>query len=258
MSLGIERTFAKRINDSVTALDNLRREYKELSRFVVSDELYDEGGKKYSKAVEKFSEWTVEPSPVQLSQADQQALPFNTMPSPQNPMLPLAPQSASPKVPQGYPAAIVLSIAFLGIIFLAYSSYREADVALFLGIGALGLYFLPAIIDKIAHLTAGVTQKRIEGTTVADLFEEASKMFMETLYMTNDMAYTASERKLEDDLVAQKQMETTMFLQNTFRKIFVISEREWNVRAHIKEGNAIKLASGSGGSMGTPNSDILG
>ena len=256
MSLGIERTFAKRINDSVTALDNLRREYKELSRFVVSDQLYDEDGKKYSKAVEKFSEWTVEPSPVQLSQADQQALPFNTMPPPQNPMLPVAPQS--PKVPQGYPAAIVLSIAFLGIIFLAYSSYIKVDVALLFGTGALGLYFLPAIIDKIAHLMAGVTQKRIEGTTVADLFEEASKMFMETLYMTKDMAYTASDRKLEDDLVAQKQMETTMFLQNTFRKIFVISEREWNVRGHIKEGNAIKLASGSGGSMGTPNSDILG
>ncbi len=251
MSYGVDRQVAESFKDPYEAREALRKHFGEIDELVESKTLYDGNGETFFKTMREFSKYAIEPSPIQLSPMEQQALPFNSGAMPQQQF---QPQVKAPRIQPGYPAAIVLSIAFLSIAFLAYTSIIRPDLALLFGLGALFLYFLPSILERITHLAGKDVEKLSTPTVVADLFEEASEKFIKTLLLSK-VIITDGKGSIEENRVAREQLGTRAFLHNTFRKIFNISEREWTVRMDRKEGNAIRMASGA---SGTPNSDMIG
>ena len=252
MSYGVDRQVADSFNDPRDAREALRKHFAAMDELVDSETLYKGNGDQFFKTMRPFSKYAIEPSPVQLSPMEQQALPFNSggvMPQQQ-----FNPQLKAPRIQPGYPTAIILSIAFLSIAFLAYTSIIRPDIAILFGLGALFLYFLPPILERITQLAGKDVLKPTTPTIVADLFEEASDRFVITLLMSR-VVTTEGKRRIEEDTVAREQLDTRAFLHNTFRKIFNISEREWTLRMNMKESNAIRMASGT---SGTPNSDVIG
>ncbi len=256
MSYGVDREVADSFKDPSKAREALRKHFVEMDELVDSPNLYKGNGDEFFKTMRPFSKYAIEPSHVQFSPMEPQVLPFNSgiaMSQQQfNPQF--NPQLKPPRIQPGYPAVIVLSIAFLSVAFLAYTSIISPDIAILFGLGALFLYFLPPILERITHLAGKDVLNPATPTIVADLFKEASDRFVITLLMSR-VVTTEGKGKVEEDTVAHTQLNTRAFLHNNFRKIFNISEREWTLRMSMKENNAIRMVSGS---SGTPNSDVVG
>lgn len=221
-------------------MEKLKKAYDSLASFIVSKDLFKDEEKFFEKDKE-LGKWAIEPKPMLEGALQQQpqavlasgpTLPNNLFPFP----------SSKPSSQSGYPAAIVLSVALISLVYLTNAKLFSSGLAFLFGALALTLFFGfvfgPAIIDKLAqYLASSLSSGEDEKKSVSDLFEEAHSEYTLVLFFTKH----EKDGKIVDD----KQIESKSKLSNIYRKIYAISEGEWYMRKLINDSNTIKMSSGT-------------
>ena len=170
MTYKVKKKFAEQIDEPEKCLANLRAAYNKHVDLILGKELWKDDGKLFFESDKQLGKWAVEPS---------QATEMAAMAGMQPPGAPL-PASASPfsgglpgtgVLQSGYPPVIILSVALLSTVFLAYDKIISPSLAVFFGAFGLFLFFAPPIIDRLAE-TASDQQN---GQTRRSQFQNCSR-----------------------------------------------------------------------------------
>ena len=252
MSYHVKKKFAERIDDPEKCLVSLRTAFQNHEKLLLSGKLWEDDGKLFFKSDEEFATWAVEPSQATeiaamagmqpaASPTTTAASPFGNLPS-------------TSALHSGYPPVIVLSVAFLSTVYLAYDKIIDPGLAVLFGAFGLILFFGPQIIEKLAKLLP-LGRMIDKQKTISELFEMAHEIFQESIVAISNVGKYEHSGILAKDPAEQRKLGTVSQLSNIYREIFLRSEKEWYQRALIKQEATVRMANGSG--MGS-TSDVPG
>ena len=252
MSYKVKKKFAEQIDEPEKCLANLRAAYNKHVDLILGKELWKDDGKLFFESDKQLGKWAVEPS---------QATEMAAMAGMQPPGAAL-PASSSPfsgglpgtgVLQSGYPPVIILSVALLSTVFLAYDKIISPSLAVFFGAFGLFLFFAPPIIDRLLKLLP-INKMVDKEKTISELFKMAHTIFEEAINATAWVGEYEDSGKLPKDPLAQTMIGAISDLSNIYREIFLRSEKEWYQRALIKQEATVRMANGSGSST----SDVSG
>lgn len=243
-SFEIKSKFADRFDDPEKNLEKLRNAYKTHTDLITSGKIWEDNGKTFFNSEKELAKWAVEPAKNTGTSSPTLAESSGTM------MLPL---SSSGFMQGGYPAVILLSITIFAFAFLAYRKTIPPNFAVMAIMISVTLFFLPAIIDRIAKLLPLERLKNKE-RSIPDLFKQAHDLFANAIISIRNVGKYENTGVLEKDPAEQRKLDTVSELLSIYGEIFHRSEREWYARSLVKQEYATRM---TGGGIGTA-SDVPG
>ncbi len=242
MSYHVKKKFAEKIDAPEKCLASLRTAFKKHEELLLSGKLWEDDGKLFFKSDEEFATWAVEPS-----QATEMAAMAGMQPAaqPTTAASPFGNLPGTGALHSGYPPVIVLSVAFLSTVYLAYDKIIDPGLAILFGAFGLVLFFAPQIIEKLAKLLPLGNMINKE-KTVSELFEMAHEIFREAIVAISNVGKYEHSGILAKDPAEQRKLGTVSQLSNIYREIMLRSEKEWYQRALIKQEATVRMANGSG------------
>ena len=240
MSYHVKKKFSEKRYDPEECRVNLKEAYENHVELILGEEIWEDDGTLFFNSDKEFARWAVEPS-----QATETAAMAAVKPPAAQPIA----TSSLPDLPSalhsGYPPVIVLSVAFLSTVYLAYDKIIDPGLAVLLWAFALLLFFGPQIIEKLAKflpLSKMIDKER----TISELFEMAHEIFRHAIVGKKNAGKYEHSGNLAKDPAAINKLKTVAALSDIYREIFLRSEREWYQRVLIEQETAVRMANGGG------------
>ena len=253
MSYHVKKKFAEKLNDPEKCRENLKKAYHDHIHLILGKAVWEDDGTLFWKSDAELSKWAIEPSQATEvgALAGMQRAPAAALPNTSQ----FANLPNTSVLHSGYPPVIVLSVALLSTVYLAYDKIIDPGLAVLFGAFGLVLFFGPSIIERLAKLLPlGGMINQDKEKTISELFKIAHDTFRSvTIASKNEGKYEHSGDLSQDPLTIAKLRKISL-LSNLYREIFLRSEREWYQRELIEEATSVRMANGGG----TPTSDMPG
>ena len=241
MSYYVKKKFAEKIDDPEKCLASLRTVYNGHVELILGEKVWEDDGTLFFNSDKELAKWAVEPSQA----TEMAAVAGMQQATPTTAVSPFGNLPDTSVLHRGYPPVIVLSVAFLSTVYLAYDKIIDPGLAVLFGAFGLVLFFGPQIIEKLAKLLP-LGRMIDKQKTISELFEMAHEIFREAIVAINNVGEYEDSGNLARDPAAINKLKTVSQLSNIYREIFLRSEREWYQRALVKQAASVQMANGSG------------
>ena len=175
MSYHVKKKFAEKLDDPAKCRENLKKAYDEHMILIFGTKVWEDDGTLFFKSDEELSQWAIEPSKATEVGALAGMQPAGALPTTAASQLANLPNTSV--LHSGYPPVIVLSVALLSTVYLAYDKIIDPGLAVLFGAFGLVLFFGPSIIEKLANCFRLGKINKDKERTISELFKIAHDTF---------------------------------------------------------------------------------